>query len=443
MVKCEIARDVLFYSFTSDNFMTLQEDLRHVDEWQVYLSKNKVEVTAKFMLQIRSADDKAVTIDVCRTDNRSIEYEEDPDDPTANRPFKRYTSDTLWWNIYGGWSDGLQLILRSNDGGDEHCLSVPANPSLMDCVRIKSSSPVLRILKKIPRDGGSEFAIPRQIFQASRTSLMPCLEKSVSTLRSLNPHWRHTLLIDDQGGLQEKERMIRELEGSRAARAFAKIIPGALKADLWRYVIMYHYGGVYADDKLTLLYPLESFLKPGMRALLVFDTPGNGIYNAFIAIVPKHPLMRMAIDRSIENIEKSHYGENPLEITGPILLGDCFKECQSSRCRQNVHFWFFTKPGEFIVERMSVARTNDNRSWKKQVVRILAHNVEYRRRVSGPKFSDYYSLMWKDRKIYHEGMAGMGSRDELLASCLVGLVAILALLWTLRVLSHQKRTAHC
>lgn len=377
-MKCKHPEFVDFYSF-SDTLLD-NRAVKYVDEWRVELNAHygvgTIDVTPKFMLRINAASGEGI-LHLCRTDNRT--KSEDP-------PLEVYAIDSLWTEHLGGWSDPLTLILRGK-GKAEVCLELPRNPADHDCVKIYASS----INAKAVEKPSSE--IPRQIFQSTRTALLPCLKKSTSSFRSLNPAWNYKLLIDDQGGLQEKEQMIQDMEGPRAAEAFRKIQPGAFKTDLWRYVVMYHHGGVYADDKLLLLYPLDTIIKPGMRALLVRDTPGNGIYNAFIAIVPKHPLMLLAIKKAVENIEKNFYGSNTLEITGPRHLGKCLEEC-GSECQQGLYFLDFTKPGDLIVDRGRPTTEGDS------LTLILAHNIEYRRFTHQLDIRNNYHTMWHEGRVY-------------------------------------------
>jgi len=103
--------------------------------------------------------------------------------------------------------------------------------------------------------------------------------------------------------------------------AYLSVKPGSFKADLLRYCFLYIHGGVYLDCKSIPLIPFREMIKPKYDFLLVRDAIPDSIYNAFMAIVPKHELMFNAIQLSVKNILKKHYGENVLDITGPKLLG--------------------------------------------------------------------------------------------------------------------------
>lgn len=105
--------------------------------------------------------------------------------------------------------------------------------------------------------------------------------------------------------------------------AFLQIIPGAFRADLFRYCYLYIYGGIYLDINKKFLVNLSTFIEPIHDMVLVQDRMPKGIFQAFIAIVPKHPLMYNTIKTCVHNIQNK-VSKDVLEITGPIVLQDEF-----------------------------------------------------------------------------------------------------------------------
>ena len=152
--------------------------------------------------------------------------------------------------------------------------------------------------------------------------------------------------------------------------AYDKLIPTAFKADLWRYCVLYKYGGVYLDVKwggaehphddgaacgATLRAIVERWLGGGgggENELLVLERdalglwpPGRfGIHNAFIITKPKNPLFLECIFRIVTSSKVNGLGDTggggggetgwmtrPLFVTGPGLLGDVWR---SRFCRR-------------------------------------------------------------------------------------------------------------
>ena len=97
--------------------------------------------------------------------------------------------------------------------------------------------------------------------------------------------------------------------------AYDRLIPTAFKADLWRYCVLYKYGGVYLDIKYRTQGPtLREIVErwgggggDGGDDLLCLErdavdlwAPGHfGIHNAFIITKPKNPLFLECIFRIV------------------------------------------------------------------------------------------------------------------------------------------------
>ena len=87
--------------------------------------------------------------------------------------------------------------------------------------------------------------IPLNIFQTYHTlDLPPRMRKSVNKLIKNNPEFTHYLYDDD-----DCRKFIKNNFPSNVVNAFDKLIPGAYKADLWRYCVLYIHGGIYLDIK--------------------------------------------------------------------------------------------------------------------------------------------------------------------------------------------------
>jgi hypothetical protein len=105
---------------------------------------------------------------------------------------------------------------------------------------------------------------------------------------------------------------------------YRNLIPCAYQADLWRLMVVYMHGGVYADIAARFAMPLSSFVRPTDRLLVCVDTPTDpaGILNAFIAARPSHPAIRLAIERIVlTRLEPRDKGAFTLDIAGPQALG--------------------------------------------------------------------------------------------------------------------------
>lgn len=107
--------------------------------------------------------------------------------------------------------------------------------------------------------------IPLQIWQTSRsnrTSLQAA--SAMRTWRRNNPPnttFRHH---DDQ----EAAAFVLDVYGQDIYDAFNSFPLGVMRADFWRYAVLYAYGGIYADLDTKCLRPLSSgFHRPALGSL--------------------------------------------------------------------------------------------------------------------------------------------------------------------------------
>src|SRR4051794_4030765 len=113
-------------------------------------------------------------------------------------------------------------------------------------------------------DEGSE--IPRVIHQTYMSkNFPPELNANAENIKNMNPGWTH--VIHDDADIK---KFITETYGLEILGYFERIDPiyGAARADLFRYLLMYKYGGVYMDVKSTCTQPLDETLRPGDRFIL-------------------------------------------------------------------------------------------------------------------------------------------------------------------------------
>jgi hypothetical protein len=104
---------------------------------------------------------------------------------------------------------------------------------------------------------------------------------------------------------------------------------GTVEADLWRYLVLYEYGGVYADiDAAPTGFHVE--LLQDQQAFFVVDKY-NMMSEYFLAATPKHPLLYYTIHHALQRLltEKDTGTTYPGRITGPHALLAGFRSFQN------------------------------------------------------------------------------------------------------------------
>lgn len=118
----------------------------------------------------------------------------------------------------------------------------------------------------------------------------------------------------------DRLEFIKSLNDYRILNAYNNLIPGAFKADLWRYLILSEFGGVYMDFTLNSLIPLDEIIGNRDEVFVKELTDHFGVCNNFICSKKNNATLKLAIDGVINNVENEIYGDTALSVSGPIFL---------------------------------------------------------------------------------------------------------------------------
>ena len=169
----------------------------------------------------------------------------------------------------------------------------------------------------------SLIKIPRNIFQTWSTKEMSNeLTDLTNTWKEMNPNYAY-FLFDDK----DCEFFIQNNFENNVYQTYCRIIPGAFKADLWRYCVLYIYGGVYVDIDTICFNRIDDFLDDKIEFMTPIDLnncPYYGkynLFNCFVASVPKHPILLDCIKRVVYNVNNNIVPFSNLDFSGPGILG--------------------------------------------------------------------------------------------------------------------------
>jgi mannosyltransferase OCH1-like enzyme len=167
--------------------------------------------------------------------------------------------------------------------------------------------------------------VPMKLFQTWHSKeLPPKMQRTIDTIQKNNPELEYFFFDDN-----DCANFIQTYYEADVVNAYNKLLPGAYKADLWRYCVMYIHGGVYLDVKYQCVDGFK-FIDIMDREHFVLDRPyfwkpgTYGIYNALIIAKPGNQLLLNAIQNIVRNTQTNYYGFNYLYPTGPGLLGELY-----------------------------------------------------------------------------------------------------------------------
>ena len=237
-----------------------------------------------------------------------------------------------------------------------------------------------RMIKKpYPLKQNYNSVIPLNIFQTWHThDLPPNMLKTINLIKKLNPRFNYKLFDDN-----ECREFIKNNFDKPVLDAFDNLIPGAYKADLWRYCILYKKGGIYLDIKYRPLNYFR-FITMTEKEHWVLDEDKNGIYNALIVCKPNNEILLKAINQIVKNVATKFYGNSCLAPTGPKLLGKIFTTYEKQNLDMK-HTFIASFENRFI-------------HFNKYII-FKSYNG-YLKEHSENKKVKHYAELWNAKKIY-------------------------------------------
>ena len=193
-------------------------------------------------------------------------------------------------------------------------------------------------LSKYPPLGLSQFEtfplsgplrVPRIIHQTWKNTEIPMkLTKWVKSWILKNPDYEYWLWTDESARALIADRHPYLLP------TFDGYTEGIRKADALRYVVLYEFGGVYADMDMESLKPLDPILRKYACIIpqepyehpILYGNFENLSINAVMACRAKHPFMKMLMD----NLEYFSHMWDVLDSTGPHFVLNNLKRYKAS-----------------------------------------------------------------------------------------------------------------
>ena len=231
----------------------------------------------------------------------------------------------------------------------------------------------------------SQSYIPYTIYMTWETKpLPPKMQENVNRIQAENYEFK-VKIFDDT----ERREFIAKHFNSSVVNAYDTLIPGAYRADLWRYCILYIHGGIYLDMDMK---PINGFrFKFLMDNKEYFvrdrDIGGRGIWNGMIVAFPANNILLRAIHKIVKNVKNREYGPsldlvNSLYPTGPMLLKTFFSEDDID----NLKYMMNNSLGPITI-------TSKDKSYRDAILTEVKH-------IKLEQDTPYYMKLWKSRKIY-------------------------------------------
>lgn len=240
-----------------------------------------------------------------------------------------------------------------------------------------------------------DTTIPKIIYQTWHTKdLPPKMAQCVSQLRTNYPEFEYHLYDDS-----ECRAFIRDNYDKNVLKAYDSLLPGAFKADLWRYCALYKTGGIYLDIKFLLSPNKASYKNEPAFSLYdmmkndfyvrEYNHKGTGLYDDIvytgcISSRPKNPVFLKCIQKIVENCQTQFYGPQHTSPTGPHL----FASMMNPRDIQNAEYAYYEENKIGYIRNIKTTKV------------VLSHYPEYRKEQEIHGKGTYWKDAWIRREVY-------------------------------------------
>jgi len=119
------------------------------------------------------------------------------------------------------------------------------------------------------------------------------MHEAINTWIMKNPGYEYRYMDDAQSA-----QFIKEEYGDEVYNLFINLPVGVMRGDMWRYLVIYKYGGIYADLDTLCLQPIASWLKSDKRFIVCPEHQDHFCQWTFAAEAG-HPILKSVINLMI------------------------------------------------------------------------------------------------------------------------------------------------
>jgi len=284
-----------------------------------------------------------------------------------------------------GWGVNLKIKIYSLNNNESEIISLGSsekNDKMMDMIcKIK--------LNKIIYHNQN---IPKKIIQTTYTKNIDNIlhHNSILTYIELNPEYEYYIFDNDDSRLFIKNNF-----DENTLIAYDLIIPGAYKADFFRYCYLYINGGCYFDCKSILRVPLRNIIHKNDKFIVCKDL-GEGYYNAVLLSIPNNHLLLKTINMCIHNIynyKQNNYSlsSSVLCFTGPQLLYSAINNALDKNSLKFIHKNDQNKKNQY------------NHDYQRLYVEYnLKHIITKQYKSYNSSSGIHYSEQWRNKEVVYD-----------------------------------------
>ena len=179
---------------------------------------------------------------------------------------------------------------------------------------------------------------------------------------------------------------------------------GAFRADIFRLLVLYSFGGIYNDIGQTFVRNISDVVNSADEFVSVKEINNWGIYQSFIAAYPRHPLIKAMIDYVMDMVHRKDYSDCSICITGPYAVFNAFNYFFNRKRGEPISGGLYKMNNYQLKFYYHIPPHNDRISHDNEVGFITSRDHDSSAAVIRTKFLGYKAILYTNskRKYYTE-----------------------------------------
>lgn len=317
------------------------------------------------------------------------------------------SKDFVGYGFYLSFNCILLTVRRFNteNGWDNLTAYIDDEEFILSPSTVSHKNYVLNTKNKLEKvDLEYPQKIPKIIVQTNNQKNNEYNQKQLyDTLIELNPEYKYMFFDDTQ-----RRKFIKEFFTPNVLLAYDTLVPGAFKADLFRYCFIYLFGGCYLDYKTICLKPLREFIKENDDYLICLDYEKtnskdikicNSFLNSVLISEPKNPIFWDLIVNCVENIltkQQEFVNSNlnrVLDLTGPTFM---YKVCKDKIDDNHNHLrlkYFINGNGNQYSDLQIVDLHTE---------KTLCYKTDIKSNIKNHSDNNHYGKLWERGELFYD-----------------------------------------
>ena len=165
--------------------------------------------------------------------------------------------------------------------------------------------------------------IEKNIFQTWHTKTLPSIiQKKIQIFRDINPEYQYHLCLDS-----DMDAFVNEHFPGEISECYNRLNIIVAKADFWRYLVLYKYGGIYLDIDSCINCPLSSIITDTDSAVITAENNPGMFVQWMLCFQSGHPILKRTIDLIVRNIQTPRFPNDIHRMTGPTVYSEAINDC--------------------------------------------------------------------------------------------------------------------